>query len=143
MFQGRKDETLAELETGMEQRAVKAGESIYSIGDAGNELYLLRRGEIRIMGPISGSRRMHHIATFGRGDFFGGLAFLDGHPHGDSAIAHTDSDLFVLARAQFDQLAEEHKRLAFTLLSAISRTLAACGWRTDPAAGLIRGLPEA
>lgn len=124
MFKGRKDETLADLETRMEQRTYKAGESIFSIGDPGNELYLIRRGEIKIMAPISGSRSLHHIATYGRGDFFGGLALLDGKPRGDSATAHVDSDLYVLSLEQFNKLAEEHKRLAFILISAIARTLA-------------------
>ncbi|MDP2834955.1 MAG: SulP family inorganic anion transporter [Pseudomonadota bacterium] len=124
MFQGRKDETLADLETRMEQRSYKAGDTIYSIGDAGNELYLIRRGEIKIMAPISGSRRLHHIATFGRGDFFGGLALLDGRPRGNNATASVDTDMYVLSLEQFNKLGEEHKRLAFTLLTAIARTLA-------------------
>lgn len=124
MFQGRKDETLADLETRMEQRSYKAGDTIYSIGDPGNELYLIRRGEIRIMAPISGSRRLHHIATFGRGDFFGGLALLDGRPRGNNATASADTDMYVLSLEQFNKLGEEHKRLAFTLLTAIARTLA-------------------
>mgnify|MGYP003385092691 CR=1 FL=1 len=124
LFQGRKDETMADLEARMEQRSCKAGEPIYSIGDQGRELYLIRRGETRIMAPISGSRQLHHIATFGRGDFFGGLAFLDGRPRGDNAIAHTDIDLFVLSLDQFNQLADQHKKLAFQLITAISRTLA-------------------
>ncbi|MFA7238915.1 MAG: SulP family inorganic anion transporter [Sulfuricellaceae bacterium] len=124
MFKGRKDETLADLETRMEQRSYKAGESIYNIGDPGNELYLIRRGEIKIMAPISGSRRLHHIASFGRGDFLGGQALLDGKPRGDNATARTDTDLYVLSLEQFNKLAEEHKRLAFILITAIARTLA-------------------
>jgi SulP family sulfate permease len=124
LFQGRKVETLTDLEARMEQRTVKAGESIYSIGDQERELYLIRRGVVRILAPIGGSRQLHHIATFGRGDFFGGLAFLDDHARGDNAIAHTDIDLFVLPLEQFNQLAEDHKKLAFLLITAISRTLA-------------------
>ena len=124
LFQGRKDETLADLEERLEQRSFKAGETIYSIGDQGHEIYLIRRGEVRIMAPIGGSRQLHHVATIGRGDFFGGLAFLDGRPRSDTAIAHTDTDLYMLSLEQFNQLAEEHKRLAFVLLSALSRTLA-------------------
>ena len=124
MFKGRKDETLADLETRMEQRSYKAGDAIYSLGDPGNELYLIRRGEIKIMSPISGSRRLHHIATFGRGDFFGGLALLDGRPRGNDATARVDTDLYVLSLEQFNKLGEEHKRLAFTLVTAIARTLA-------------------
>ncbi|MDO8946123.1 MAG: SulP family inorganic anion transporter [Desulfocapsaceae bacterium] len=124
LFQGHKDETLVDLEERMEQRSFKAGEAIYSIGDQGHAIYLIRRGEVRITAPIVGSRQLHHVATIGRGDFFGGLAFLDGHNRSDNAIAHTDTDLYMLTLENFHQLAEEHKRLALVLISAISRTLA-------------------
>ena len=124
LFQGRKDVTLADLEGRMQQRSVKACESVYAIGDPGRELYLIRRGAVRIMAPISGSRQLHHIASFGRGDFFGGLAFLDDRARSDTAIASTDIDLFVLSLDQFNLLAEEHKKLALLLMTAISRTLA-------------------
>ncbi len=124
LFQGRRVETITDMEARMVQKTVKAGEYIYSIGDQDRELYLIRRGAVRILAPISGSRQLHHIATFGRGDFFGGLAFLDDHVRGDNAIAHTDIDLFVLTLEQFNQLAEDHKKLAFLLITAISRTLA-------------------
>ncbi len=124
LFQGRKDETLVDLEERLEQRSFKAGETIYSIGDQGHEIYLIRRGEVRIMAPVGGSRQLHHVATIGRGDFFGGLAFLDGRPRSDNAIAHTDTDLYMLTLEHFNQLADEHKRLAFVLITALSRTLA-------------------
>jgi len=124
LFQGRKDATLSDLEACMEKRSYKAGETIYAEGDAGNELYLIRHGEVRIMSTVGGSRQLHHIATFGRGEFFGGLAFLDRRPHGNHAIAHRDTELFVLTLEKFNQLAEAHKRVAFILLSAIARTLA-------------------
>jgi len=123
MFKGRKEETLTDLESRMEQRQYKAGAPIFSRGDPGNELYLIRRGDIRIMAPIGGSRRVHHIASFGRGDFVGGLAFLEGRARSNNAIAHTDCELYVLSLEQFNKLTEEHKRMAFILLSAIARTL--------------------
>jgi len=69
LFQGHKDETLVDLEERMEQRSFKAGEAIYSIGDQGHAIYLIRRGEVRITAPIVGSRQLHHVATIGRGDF--------------------------------------------------------------------------
>jgi SulP family sulfate permease len=108
----------------MQQRSYKAGESIYAMGDQGLELFLIRRGAVRITAPISGSRQLHHIATFGRGDFFGGMAFLDERVRSENAIAHTDIDVFVLSLEQFNQLAENHKKLALLLITAISRTLA-------------------
>ncbi|MDD2808834.1 SulP family inorganic anion transporter [Rhodoferax sp.] len=124
LFQGRKDDTLADLEAHMHQRSVKAGEAVYRLGDPQRELYLIQRGTVRIMAPISGSRQLHHIASFGRGDFFGGLAFLDDRVRSDTALASTDTDLYVLPLDQFNRLAEEHKKLALILMTAISRTLA-------------------
>jgi SulP family sulfate permease len=52
------------------------------------------------------------------------LAFLDGRPRGNDAIAAVETEFFVLSLEQFNVLSEEHKRLAITLLSAIARTLA-------------------
>lgn len=124
LFQNRKDDTLADLEASMQQRSFKAGEPIYAMGDQKQELYLIRRGVVRITAPISGSRQLHHIATYGRGDFFGGLAFLDERARSDNATAQTDTDLFVLSLEQFNQLAETHKKLALLLITSISRTLA-------------------
>jgi SulP family sulfate permease len=123
IFAGRKDETLQDLEARMAQHTYKAGETVYVCGEAGDAIYWIRRGTIRIFAPL-GAGRMRHIASFGRGDFFGGLAFLDRRPHNNDAVAHTDTEVFVLTLEQFNQLAETHKKLAFTLITAVARTLA-------------------
>ncbi len=123
LFKNRKDETLADLESRLEKRLYAAGETIYARGEPGDALYLIRRGSVRIFAPL-GAGRTRHIATFGRGDFFGGLAFLDGRPRGNDAIAASETEFYVLSLEQFNLLADEHKRLAFTLLTAISRSLA-------------------
>ena len=124
LFQNHKDATITDLEGRMMQRTVKSGESIYGIGGQEQELFLIRRGAVRIMAPIGGSRQLHHIATFGRGDFFGGLAFLDNRARSDNAVAHSDTDLYVLSLEQYTLLTDEHKKLALLLMTAISRTLA-------------------
>ena len=123
LFKNRKDETLADLESRLEKRTYGAGETIYARGEPGDAIYLIRRGSVRIFAPL-GAGRTRHIATFGRGDFFGGLAFLDGRPRGNDAIAGTETEFYVLSLEQFRILSEEHKKLAFTLLTAISRSLA-------------------
>ena len=124
LFQGHKDATMAELESRMQKREYKAGETIYAIGDDEPELYLIRTGSVRITAPIAGSRQVHHIASYGRGDFFGGMSFLDEHARSDNAIAQTDIEVFVLTREQFHLLTENHKKLSLLLMTAISRTLA-------------------
>lgn len=122
LFKDRKDETLADLLGCLEKRTYAAGQTVYSRGEPGDALFLIRRGSVKIFASL-GAGRTRHIATFGRGDFFGGLAFLDGRPRANDATAAVETDFYVLSLEQFNRLADEHKKLAFTLLMAISRTL--------------------
>ena len=124
IFTGRKEETLAALETCLETRSYKAGEKIFARKDAGDELFLIRRGAVRIVLPVHFGKESHHLATFGRGDFFGEMSFLDREPRSADAIAFTDTDLFVLSRERFDALALDHKKLAIQLLDGLARALA-------------------
>jgi sulfate permease, SulP family len=122
LFKGRKEETLAALEACMEKRSVKAGEKICASGETGDELFLIRRGAVRIMLQIS-DRQAIHLSTFNRGNFFGEMAFLDGAPRSADAMAFTDVDLFVLRRKNFDKLAEEHRKVAIQLLEGLASIL--------------------
>ncbi|MCL4524861.1 MAG: SulP family inorganic anion transporter [Acidobacteria bacterium] len=123
LFAGRKEETLVALEACLETRSYKAGEKIFSRGDQGDELFLIRRGAVRVVLPVAG-KLAYHLATFGRGDFLGEMTFLDREPRSADAIAFTDVELLVLSRARFDTLASEHKKLAIQLLEGLARTIA-------------------
>jgi sulfate permease, SulP family len=131
IFSGRKQETLDALEKCMEKRSIKAGEKIFQRKENGDELFLIRRGLVRITLPLKTDPDGHHLATFGRGDFFGEMSFLDGEPRSADATAKTDTDLFVLSRKRFDTLLNEHVRLTINLMEGLSRTLALRLRRTD------------
>lgn len=123
LFQKRRDETLQDLEGRMTQRHFPAGSTIYARGEAGNEVYWIRRGAVRIFAPL-GAGRMRHVASFGRGDFFGSLSFLDSHPRDNEAVALTDTTVYALSREQFLLLADDHKKLTLNLVTAMARSLA-------------------
>jgi sulfate permease, SulP family len=123
IFQGRKEETLAALEQCMEKRSYAPGQKLFGHGDTGDELFLVRRGQVQIILPLEGGDS-HHLATFGRGDFFGEMAFLDHAPRAADAIALSATDIFLLSRVRFEKLAEEHKILGMRLLEGIAVTLA-------------------
>jgi len=124
LFKGSKADTLVDLEACMEKRSCAAGATLYQRGDSDAKLYLIRSGEVRIMGYVGSSSRLCHIATFGRGEFFGGLGFLDHRPRGNDAVASVDCELYVLSLEKFNELAEAHKRIAFILIAQLARTLA-------------------
>ncbi|MCX7151602.1 MAG: cyclic nucleotide-binding domain-containing protein [Proteobacteria bacterium] len=123
LFSGRNDKTLAALEQRMSQRSLKNGERAFSRGETGDELFLIRSGAVRIELILEHGQR-HHVSTFGRGDFFGEMAFLDRQPRSADAVAEGDTALFVLSRHEFDALVLEHRMLVINLLEGLAKTLA-------------------
>jgi SulP family sulfate permease len=93
---------LDELERCVRNRSVGAGEKVFNRGDTGDEIYLIRSGVVRALLPLPHGKR-HHLATFGRGDFFGEMAFLDRETRSADAEAKTACELYVLSRAEFDR----------------------------------------
>jgi SulP family sulfate permease len=123
LFSGRKAETLQEFETVLERRTLAAGEHVFVTGDTGDELFLIRRGAVRIVLRVAGDQT-RHLATFRRGAFFGEMAFLDHEPRSADAVAERETDLYVLSRARFDAFAESHRHLAMNLVDGVARALA-------------------
>jgi SulP family sulfate permease len=136
---GRKEETLRQLEACAEQRACAPGECIFRHGDRGDEIFLIRRGRVRIALPLDDGEP-YHVATFGRGDFFGDIAFLDRGERSADAVALTPTDLLVLSRGRFDLVVEQHPRLGQQFFASLARTLAI---RLRQADREIRALEEA
>ncbi|MCE5250531.1 SLC26A/SulP transporter family protein [bacterium] len=102
LFRELDDRTLDGLAACMHELFVPQGQRIFSHGDQGDEIYFIRRGSVRILLPLEGGK-YHHLATFGRGDFFGEITFLDrGHRSAD-AEAKTPTDLYVLSRSLFNE----------------------------------------
>jgi SulP family sulfate permease len=130
LFSGYRDETLNDLEAAMQVRSYAAGETIYPHGSPGDNLYWVRCGTVRLFTSF-GNRGVRPVASFGRGEFFGGLAFLDRQPRPNDAIALKATELYVLSREQFDRLARDHRTLAFNLTMAMARTLARRLRRTE------------
>lgn len=123
LFRHRKPETLAILEQCIEQRSYRSGELFFACGGTGDELFIIRSGLVRIMLPISETSK-HHLGTFGRGAFFGEMAFLDGDVRSADAIAFTDTRVYVLSRSAFNVLAEEHRKLGLSIMEGLASVLA-------------------
>ncbi|MDR2788297.1 MAG: cyclic nucleotide-binding domain-containing protein [Candidatus Accumulibacter sp.] len=123
LFKGSKPDTLVDLDACLEKRSWKAGETIFSTGDLSNDLFLIRKGEVKIVGSVGRGGAIKHIATYGRGDFFGGQAFLDDHPRANDAVAIRDCEMYTLSLEKFNYLADQHKRIALVLMNNLALKL--------------------
>jgi CRP/FNR family transcriptional regulator, cyclic AMP receptor protein len=79
-------------------RSLQAGEILFQVGDPGDALYGVRRGEIRIETGTEAGRRIV-LNSLGSGDVFGEIALLDGRERTADAVAAMASEIFVLRRS--------------------------------------------
>jgi SulP family sulfate permease len=122
--------TLTALQHCVHERSVHAGEAIFTVGDKGDELFLIRRGIVQILLPLKGGK-YHHLASFSRGDYFGEMAFLDCHQRSANAIAKTDCELYVLMRTEFNAQVYNNAVLGVRVFARIASAMASRLRQTD------------
>ncbi len=123
LLANRKEETIEEIQNLLEYKSFAKGEVIFKQGDLAGELYLIRRGLVRIVLRIS-EHNIVHLSTLGQGNFFGEFSFLEGSPQYSEAIATTDTDLFIISRRAFDQFSERHSKASFHFMQSLATVLA-------------------
>jgi CRP-like cAMP-binding protein len=97
LFSALEPRVIEELAKLCSTRHLHAGELLFQKGDAGDVVYGVRRGQIRIeTGSRSGSRVS--LTDLGAGDLFGEIALFDGHERTADAVAVEATELFALRR---------------------------------------------
>ena len=104
------------------ERAARAGERLVRAGEAGDALYLIEGGRVRIHLRDAGGDDVT-LAELARGDFFGEMALLDGKPRSADATVLEDARLFVLTRDDFLRFVRSNPDVALRMLSAVADRL--------------------
>ena len=107
----------------VEERTVSDGEAIFNEGDAGDAVYFIAGGAVKIEKRIeSGGSATKTLAILGAGDFFGEMSLFDGKPRSAATVALGSGTLFRVARDAFQALVESGDAAAASLLFAIINT---------------------
>lgn len=122
VFHGQSAEVLATLRALLSQRQVKAGKRLYKAGETSDELYILRRGLVKVTVPIR-KKESYHLSTRVAGNIVGGTDFLDSREHIADAHAVTDVAFYVLSRENFEKITTSHTSLALKLIETIAHNL--------------------
>ena len=72
---------------------------------------------------LEGGRR-YNLTAFGRGDFFGDMAFLDNDTRSADAIAVVPTEVFAISRARFDEIVRRHPDVGIRVFALLSKALA-------------------
>ena len=81
---------------------IKAGKRFVVQGEVENTAYIIKRGSCLVIVEKDGE--LHPVDHYGEGDIVGGLGILTGEPRRAHVEAETDMDLWVLTKAQFDEI---------------------------------------
>jgi len=98
-----------------------AGETIFSQGDLGTEMYIVQEGEVHIVKHIA--NESHLLSKLEKGDFFGEMAVLESVPRTADAVAHTEVKALIINGARFDEMLRKNPEIAVRIIRKYSKRL--------------------
>ena len=100
LFESLDDDAARELCKLLETVDCKANKVLFRAGDAGDAMYVIERGKVRICVQATDGHELT-LAELGRGDFFGEMVLLGGQRRSANAVVAEEARLAVLSREHF------------------------------------------
>ena len=122
LFAGLKPQAFELIAKVATEESHALGTKIFQHGDAGDKLYVIVEGKVRISRDVPGMGE-EALAVLGPGQVFGEMALLDESPRSADANVHDNCRLLVLSRDAFDDLLFLNKDLAYEVLWSIVKML--------------------
>jgi uncharacterized membrane protein len=120
LFQLLNDEERHLLAAELDIVRYSVGEIVFSTGDPGDSMYVIRRGEVEVFFKDDTGERIV-LETARAGDFFGELSLLDSGPRTASVIVTRDLEALHVDRDDLDHLLKLQPGSALELLTAMGR----------------------
>ena len=120
IFKGLDEGELARVAECCREERFESGAYVFREGEAGNRLYLITEGEVRVSRVIPGSGE-EALAILKPGALFGEMAVFDRSDRSTDAISNGGTRCLTLSRSDFELLLDLNRELAFKVLWAIVR----------------------
>jgi len=116
------DEERATLSERIDVVTVPAGQTLFSRGDPGDSMFVVRTGAVEMWFKNDVGERIV-LETARAGDFFGEISLLDGGPRNATALVTEDLEALVVDRGDLDEFFRLRPAAALDLLAATGRRL--------------------
>jgi CRP/FNR family cyclic AMP-dependent transcriptional regulator len=117
LFASLDDRAASELRDLLRTQDKDADTTLFAAGDAGDAMYLIESGRVRISVTDADNKRIV-LAELARGDFFGEMAIIDGQKRSADATVLERARLAVLSRENFLRFINHNPGVALEMLSA-------------------------
>jgi len=120
IFSGLSQEELFLISSRLRVEKFRKGTDIVKQGDVGDELYIIKSGqvEVSVRDDTHGAERI--VAHFNEGDYFGEIALLGDMPRTATCRATRPVEAWVLNKTDFNQLVRRHLDLPEKLDRAVA-----------------------
>ena len=122
LFKDLDDRELAEVAELCREEKFVSGTYVFREGEAGNRLYLITEGEVRISRDVPGSGE-EALAVLKSGAVFGEMAVFDRSERSTHAISNGGTTVLTIARADFELLLDFNRDIAYKVHGAVVRLL--------------------
>jgi CRP-like cAMP-binding protein len=122
LFSALDEEAAMALQKSMVPQSIKRGNTLFQEGDAGDRLYIVTEGKIKLS-HASGDGRESVLMVLGPGDMFGELSLFDPGPRTATAVAVTDSQVLGLGNTDLNPWLAGRPEVAQKLLQALAHRL--------------------
>lgn len=122
LFSALDEEAALALQKSMVPQSIKRGNTLFHEGDAGDRLYVVTEGKIKLS-HASGDGRESVLMVLGPGDMFGELSLFDPGPRTATAVAVTDSQVLGLGNTDLNPWLVGRPEVAQKLLQALAHRL--------------------
>lgn len=123
VFEGLDDDDVERLQLACAQTRYAPGQTVFDEGDAGDDLFIVRSGRVRIAKGMGGDVA-RTLAVVERGGVFGELALVGSGTRSATATALDDTLVLALSRERFLALTEESPRLGLKVMGRFAAILA-------------------
>ena len=107
------------LAAALTPRVVPPLETVFRVGDVGQELFIVQEGTVEILAADENGREVR-LGVLRGGDFFGEISLLDGGPRTATARTAERTTLLVLGRKDFERCVTRFPPVALKILEVIS-----------------------
>jgi CRP-like cAMP-binding protein len=104
------------------EMSFEGGDYVFREGEAGNRLYLILEGEVRISRTIPGSGE-EALAILKPGSLFGEMSVFDRSERSTDAISNGGCKCLTISRSDFELLLDFNREIAYKVLWSCVRLL--------------------
>lgn len=99
----------------------KEGEIIFNEGEPAREMFIIKKGKVKIFKKIGDIEKT--LAILSDGEFFGEMALIENKPRSASALALTDCELISITGDMLDTMMKRNPEIGIKMVKKLSERL--------------------